>query len=562
MTDLEELFTSATALAEQEHPAPPNALMRLAEARRSRRRRRAAWIGAPLSAAVVAAAVLVPTVLLGDPQDSGPSSLAGGDAWPHSFVALRDGHAGLYDAGDGSLQRDLGPAVAVAAGPDAYWSATSSGCDGGMLRETVVDPAVGRASSMTQVGLVTAIAASPDGRMLAYAEDVPAAHPDGAAPCGGSDLVVVNRRTGDIRRWSGRGGVGQISSLVWSSDSRQLAFQVTSCCESAVTVHVLHPATAAEGAVDKIDAVPARVDSCLRLPAYLDNQLVAVRGCQDKTELVALDERGVRSVLRELPDDPQGLAVAGDRILLQGPGDADRPGPLLLIDRDGTTTIGRGLAAPSWVPVARATTTASPVPTQEPSPEASAGPSEGHAGGVACSYPRSSEGKVARDVGRPPDRAVDLPSRMTIRTNRGDVTVDLRVRETPCTVNSLAFLARAGYFDGIACHRLTTQGIFVVQCGDPTGTGVGSPGYTFPDEALEGVTYPAGTVAMANAGPDTNGSQFFLVYDDTQLDANYTVFGRITDGIDVLKAVAAGGAEPAADGKPKLRLEITGITFG
>ncbi len=103
----------------------------------------------------------------------------------------------------------------------------------------------------------------------------------------------------------------------------------------------------------------------------------------------------------------------------------------------------------------------------------------------------------------------------------------------PATVASAAFLADTGFYNSTACHRLTTAGIFVVQCGDPAGDGTGGPGYQIPDENLppEGeANYPAGTVAMANAGPGTSGSQFFLVYEDTTLPAGYTIWGQVTDG--------------------------------
>ena len=123
-------------------------------------------------------------------------------------------------------------------------------------------------------------------------------------------------------------------------------------------------------------------------------------------------------------------------------------------------------------------------------------------------------------------------------------------------MNSFKHLAEAKYFDGTSCHRLTTDNIFVLQCGDPTGTGSGGPGYQFGDENLptEGAdNYPAGTVAMANAGPGTNGSQFFLVYKDTQLPPSYTIFGTITKGLDVVQKVADAGrtTNGAGDGKPK-----------
>jgi peptidyl-prolyl cis-trans isomerase B (cyclophilin B) len=111
----------------------------------------------------------------------------------------------------------------------------------------------------------------------------------------------------------------------------------------------------------------------------------------------------------------------------------------------------------------------------------------------------------------------------------------------------MSALANAGYFDKSLCHRLTTQGLFVLQCGDPTLTGAGSPtgwkGYADENLPKAGAkNYPAGTVAMANSGVNTNGSQFFLVYADTQLGPNYTIWGKVTKGLDLLKKIGAVGA--------------------
>jgi peptidyl-prolyl cis-trans isomerase B (cyclophilin B) len=144
-------------------------------------------------------------------------------------------------------------------------------------------------------------------------------------------------------------------------------------------------------------------------------------------------------------------------------------------------------------------------------------------------------------------------------TNQGTITMSLDGEKAPCTVRSFLSLTRQNYFDNTSCHRLTTSGIFVLQCGDPTGTGTGGPGYQFADENLAGAKYPKGTIAMANSGPGTNGSQFFLVYKDTQLDPNYTPFGTITKGLDILNKVAAAGSVPPDDGKPKLDIKILSI---
>ncbi|MFG2697496.1 peptidylprolyl isomerase [Kitasatospora sp. NPDC048407] len=153
------------------------------------------------------------------------------------------------------------------------------------------------------------------------------------------------------------------------------------------------------------------------------------------------------------------------------------------------------------------------------------------------------------------------PYTATLDTSVGKVTLSLDAKKAPHTVNSFVFLAGQQYFDGSTCHRLTTDGIFVLQCGDPTGTGRGGPGYQFQDENLTGATYPAGTVAMANAGANTNGSQFFLVYKDTQLPPQYTPFGKITGGLDVLQKVAEAGVKGGAtDGPPATPVDLKAVT--
>ncbi|RKE18046.1 peptidylprolyl isomerase [Streptomyces sp. TLI_171] len=149
----------------------------------------------------------------------------------------------------------------------------------------------------------------------------------------------------------------------------------------------------------------------------------------------------------------------------------------------------------------------------------------------------------------------------TLDTSAGKVGFTLDAAKAPHTVNSFVFLAGQQFWDNTKCHRLTTEGIYVLQCGDPTGTGSGSPGYSFTDENLEGATYPAGTVAMANSGANTNGSQFFLVYKDTQLPPNYTPFGKITSGLDVLQKIAAAGVQGGGgDGPPATPVNVKSIT--
>jgi peptidyl-prolyl cis-trans isomerase B (cyclophilin B) len=125
-------------------------------------------------------------------------------------------------------------------------------------------------------------------------------------------------------------------------------------------------------------------------------------------------------------------------------------------------------------------------------------------------------------------------------------------------------LARGGFFGNSLCHRLTTQGLYVLQCGDPTATGAGGPNFSYRDENLPANTannYPAGTVAMANSGPSTNGSQFFLVFADTTLGPNYTIWGTITQGLDIVKYIAKLGVKGGgADGRPAQSIAILRAT--
>lgn len=183
--------------------------------------------------------------------------------------------------------------------------------------------------------------------------------------------------------------------------------------------------------------------------------------------------------------------------------------------------------------------------------------------GPACYYPADGT-SPAKDVSPPPDNALAIGDvTAVLHTSQGDLTATLDGAATPCTVSSFMSLASQGYFDGTSCHRLTTAGIFVLQCGDPTGTGSGGPGYSFPDELTGQEKYPAGTLAMANAGPDTNGSQFFLVYEETPLPASYTVFGSIdAASVAVLQEVAAAGSDEAfgpGDGHPSQQVTITSV---
>jgi peptidyl-prolyl cis-trans isomerase B (cyclophilin B) len=214
-----------------------------------------------------------------------------------------------------------------------------------------------------------------------------------------------------------------------------------------------------------------------------------------------------------------------------------------------------------------------PKPAAAAAAKASASPSASPSPSVV---PAMVNGKCVYQAAGSPSRTVTLPPAKpdttatytaTITTNRGTIDISLLNSKAPCTVNSFVSLADQSFFNNTPCHRLTTaqSGIYVLQCGDPTGTGTGGPGYAYGTENLKGATYPAGTVAMANSGTaDSNGSQFFLVYKNTPLPANYTPFGTITSGLNVLQTVAAAGTDNsngAGDGKPKDSVQIESVTI-
>jgi cyclophilin family peptidyl-prolyl cis-trans isomerase len=138
-----------------------------------------------------------------------------------------------------------------------------------------------------------------------------------------------------------------------------------------------------------------------------------------------------------------------------------------------------------------------------------------------------------------PDLAIDLDGSYgaTLHTSLGDITVEFKAAEAPLAVNNFIFLAGQGFYDGVIFHRVIPG--FMIQGGDPTGTGRGGPGYKFRDELDGDGTYARGTMAMANAGPNTNGSQFFIMHRDYGLPHNYTIFGNVTAGIEVVDAIAA-----------------------
>jgi peptidyl-prolyl cis-trans isomerase B (cyclophilin B) len=179
-----------------------------------------------------------------------------------------------------------------------------------------------------------------------------------------------------------------------------------------------------------------------------------------------------------------------------------------------------------------------------------------------CTYTPS--GTAARKVSAPPSTPdSSAKSQATIVTNRGDVVIDLLNAWAPCTVNSFVHLAEQKFFDNTPCPRVTTSGIYVLQCGDPTGTGSGGPGYKFGNENTTGATYQAGTVAMANSGgADTNGSQFFIVFAHGSLAPSYTPFGIVVKGLDIVRKVAEAGdnnSNPAGGGAPKEKVTIESV---
>jgi peptidyl-prolyl cis-trans isomerase B (cyclophilin B) len=206
-------------------------------------------------------------------------------------------------------------------------------------------------------------------------------------------------------------------------------------------------------------------------------------------------------------------------------------------------------------------------------PAPAAGPTSG-----PCGYTPTPDDPAVRPVSLPPDPK-STPDHgkvvVTLRTNQGAIPLLLDRAEAPCTVQSFLHLVRSRFYDDTNCHRLTTYPtLSVLQCGDPSGTGEGGPGYQFRDELPTDLpnwpddpsgtrkVYARGTVAMANAGPDTNGSQFFLVYADSRLRPNYTIFGTILPpGLRTLDRIAAGGVaadDPGAplDGRPALTTHI------
>lgn len=185
---------------------------------------------------------------------------------------------------------------------------------------------------------------------------------------------------------------------------------------------------------------------------------------------------------------------------------------------------------------------------------------------VECAYPEG--GPAAKEVDPPSAEApAEGTVEATVTTSVGDIGLALDQAAAPCAVHSFVSLAEQGFYDDTPCPRLGNEpGFGILQCGDPTGEGTGGPGYSFEDELTEDLKYPAGTIAMANAGPDANGSQFFLVFADSDFPPAYTVFGTIDDpGVAILEEVAEkgdDGSNPAGGGAPKERVQIESVSIG
>ncbi len=239
---------------------------------------------------------------------------------------------------------------------------------------------------------------------------------------------------------------------------------------------------------------------------------------------------------------------------------------VVYINRDsGSTTASAATTSPD------ASTSAEPVPSGTTPLPPFAAPADL---GADCQYPAADPASKKVNpprTGKVPTDPAEVSASMS--TTEGNIGLRLDNAKAPCTVNSFASLAQQGYFNDTPCHRMTSGGLSVLQCGDPTGKGTGGPGYEFANEyptnqyqpgdpALQQpALYPRGTLAMANAGPGTNGSQFFLVYQDSQLPPNYTVFGTVDDtGLATLDKIAAAGIEGGAgDGAPATPVEIKSI---
>ena len=199
-----------------------------------------------------------------------------------------------------------------------------------------------------------------------------------------------------------------------------------------------------------------------------------------------------------------------------------------------------GAAEPTAAPTAAAAATAAPAGDANAPATATPLPTAASSGGG------TGPGGVMQ-WREPPPRIIDPEAAYTavINTTEGSITVELLTEDAPATVNNFVFLAREGFYDNVIFHR-AIEG-FMIQGGDPTGTGAGGPGYRFDDEPVQR-PYTRGIMAMANAGPNTNGSQFFLMHADYPLPPNYTIFGQATSGLETIDAIATAPKKPGGEG--------------
>ncbi|HWB89009.1 MAG TPA: peptidylprolyl isomerase [Acidimicrobiia bacterium] len=166
---------------------------------------------------------------------------------------------------------------------------------------------------------------------------------------------------------------------------------------------------------------------------------------------------------------------------------------------------------------------------------------------------------MAKQYDSAPDFSIDSSKgyTATLDTNHGEIVIDLDAARSPLTVNNFVFLANEGFYDGVVFHRVIPN--FMIQGGDPTGTGRGGPGYRFRDEIEGNGTYSRGTVAMANAGPNTNGSQFFIMHEDYGLPHNYTIFGQVRSGLEAVDSIASSDTD--SSDRPRSDVVINKVTI-
>jgi len=202
--------------------------------------------------------------------------------------------------------------------------------------------------------------------------------------------------------------------------------------------------------------------------------------------------------------------------------------------------------------------------TAAESPSSSDGGAETATTGSSDAEPttQTGEGNTPMQWSQPPAMALEEGKDYgaIIKTSKGDIVVDLYEDKAPATVNNFVFLANEGYYSNVPFHRIISG--FMIQTGDPTGTGAGGPGYRFADELPTDLNYTRGTLAMANAGPNTNGSQFFICHADLTngLPKNYSIFGTVTEGIDVVDAIATVQVGRSRSGEMSNPLEPVSIT--